>query len=558
MSRPVRARPFALPGRAVLAGAVAAGLVLGALGLPASAATTVAPAVSSPLSATTGAMWQTDNSVSALAWGRGVLYVGGTFTKVRPPGAAGGAPTEVSQPYLAAFRTSDMSLISTWRPVLTGPGADGGDVQALELSPDGSRLYVGGDFTSINGVARSKVAAFDLTTPTAPALLGPAQFAAGVGGRVYALAATDTALYVAGTFTTAAGQPRTRVAAFGTGAGALLPWKVDLQGAFTGYTPMANSLEVGRGHVYVGGMFNTVNGVASHGLAVVDPVTGARQTGFRVPTIIPSSYLTAILLDPTGLYVAGRDSKTGDPLRLEGVMSLDPDTGAVRWGSDGHRCLGDSFALASLAGTIWVGTHAHNCSAPPLNGHPENSFPDRPVHRFYASTLGHNPATGELRHFFPDTTGSSTVPGSQNNVRAFATDGTRLFVGGGWIRVNGVLQQNLTVFSPRPALSQPTRSDPPVKVKPVPTGAGAGRVTVTWTTSTDRDDRNLTYRVYRRAETTPFFTTTVPSAFWSRQPVSVTDTGLTPGANVYYRVVVTDGDTAVPSGNSATVVVPSA
>lgn len=537
---------------AVLTGLTAAALVVAGLAAPAVSAAPepppVPPAVSSPLSAVPGTMWQTDNTVSALAYANGVLYVGGSFRKVRPPGAARGAATEVAQAYLAAFRTSDLSLISSWRPTLTGSGADGGAVQALEVSPDGRRLYAGGEFGAVNGVTRSKIAAFDITSPTAPALLGPADFRAAVSGRVIALAATDTEVYVGGAFTQAGGQPRKGVAGFSAATGALLPWKVQLTGAYSGYSPMVTSLEVGRGRVYVGGMFDNVNGVAQHALAVVDPVVGTRTPGFRVPVIQPSSYVTAILVDASGLYVSGRDDATANKARLEGIMALNADTGAVRWGEDLGRCMGDTFAIINFAGSVWAGTHAHTCFQ--LNGHPEISFPGKAVTRFYASTISHDPATGELRHFFPDTSGAPDVAGSRNNVRAFATDGKRLFVGGGWLTVNGVVQQNLNTYSPRAVV----RSTPPVKAA-VQAQVVSGRVQVGWTSTTDRDDRNLTYRVYRNAEAAPFATIAKPSAFWRRLPMSVVDTGAVPGSRVSYRLVVTDGDTAV-SSTSGTITVP--
>ena len=543
---------------------ISASLALGALAAQPARATdaaTVSSAVSSPLSASPGRMWQTDKTVSALAYAKGVLFVGGNFTKVRPPGTSSGNVAEVAQPYLAAFRTSDLSLITDFHPVLAGPAPNVGSVQALDVSPDGTRLYVGGDFTTIDGVSRSKVAAFDLTNldpaaspATLPVLLTPTQFKASVSSRVYALAATNNTLYVGGTFTTAGGAARTRVAAFGAANGALLPWNVNLSGAYSDanitYSPMVTSLQVGAGDVYIGGMFNNVNGVAQHGLAVVDPVAGVSDPAFIVPSILPTSYPTAMALDGNNLYIAGRDSHTGDMRRLEGTMALTADTGSIRWGSDLHRCLGDTFALTTFAGAVWAGTHAHDCSAPGVNGHPENSFPDRVSHRFYASTIGHNAATGEMFHFFPDTAGSPLVPGSLDNVRAFATDGTRLFVGGGWQTVNGISQQNLNFYSLRTAVT----SDPPVKVSPKATTDSTGAVTVSWISSTDRDDRNLTYRVFRRPATTPFVTVTAPSAFWSRQTMTALDNPAQ-GSTASYIVEVSDGDTRVASAASASITV---
>ena len=528
------------PARTTCTGVLVAALAASAVGVVLAPASRAAePVVRAPLSAVPEPLWQTDRSVNALAYSSGVLFVGGDFARVRPPGSAPGAPAEVAQAYLAAFRTSDGQLIGSWRPQLTGPGVDGGTVRDLEVSPDGRRLYVGGDFTAVNGVPRSRLAAFDLTGDGAPTLVPPSEFPAGVSGRVFALAATDDRVYVGGGFTSAAGEPRSRAAAFSAGTGQLLPWQVDLQGALEGTTPSVTVLTLARDRVYVGGMFDQVDGVAQHGLAVVDPATGAREPGFTVPRIVGTTTVTSALVADGTLYLAGRDGSP-DPRRLEGVMALDADSGALRWGADGRRCLGDTYALVPLAGAVWAGTHAHDCT--PVGGHPEISFPGKPVPTFWASTVAHDPQTGTLRHFFPDTNGADAVLGSRANVRALATDGTRLFVGGGWLTVNGVPQQNLNAYSPRTQV----RSDAPQEVAPTARFAGSG-VEVSWTTSSDRDDRTLVYEVYRGASTTPLRRISRPSVFWRRERMRVVDFTAPRGRTFTYRVVVSDGDNRVPA-----------
>ena len=78
------------------------------------------------------------------------LYLGGNFTTV-----AG-----VSRNRLAAVDTTTGALSTTWRPT-----AEGNAVLTLEMAPDGSRLYAGGRFSSINGqTARAWIAALDPTT----------------------------------------------------------------------------------------------------------------------------------------------------------------------------------------------------------------------------------------------------------------------------------------------------------------------------------------------------------------------------------------------------------
>ena len=50
------------------------------------------------VSATALSSWQTDNTVWAVAYGNGVVYVGGQFTNVRPPGEPARPPAKSGAP----------------------------------------------------------------------------------------------------------------------------------------------------------------------------------------------------------------------------------------------------------------------------------------------------------------------------------------------------------------------------------------------------------------------------------------------------------------------------
>lgn len=481
-------------------------------------------------------MWQTDAVVWALAYSRGVLYVGGSFQNVRPPGAAPGT-SEVPQARLAAFDADTGEFISSWRPRVAG-----GNVYSLNVSPDGSRLYVGGAFEHVDGGYRNKAAAFDITSPRSPRLLSYATFGTNLNGKVNDIDSTNDTVWLGGKFTRANRQPRDRVAAYEVSTGNLTPFRVDLAGATQFNAPFVSTLEESNGRLYLGGMFHRVNGVDSHALGVVDAATGATDTGFDVPYIIPESYVVAAQVMDGRLYISGRADRTGgNPNRLEGMMAMDAQSGQILWGSDGHRCLGDTFAILPVHGLLWTATHSHDCSA--IGGHPEM----RP--RFYASILGQDPLTGEMAHFYPEVGGSGNVPGSRNNTRALATDGRRLFVGGGFLRVNGVRQQNLTFYDTRPP------SSPPRRIRPTAEATSVGTVRVTWPASTDDDDRTLTYIVHRRWSMDPVATIRADSTFWNRPQLSFVDEDVTPGRDVFYRISISDGDTTRVSNRSNTVTV---
>ena len=116
-----------------------------------------AQSIEASLSAVASPTWQTNGSVQGITVAAGKAYAGGRFTSVRPPGAAAGTG-EVAQAYLAAFDESTGALVTAFNPVLNG------QVYAVAASADGSRIFVGGDFTTVNGVTRNRIAAFDTAT----------------------------------------------------------------------------------------------------------------------------------------------------------------------------------------------------------------------------------------------------------------------------------------------------------------------------------------------------------------------------------------------------------
>ncbi len=83
------------------------------------------------VSSTPLASWQTNNTVWALAYSGGVVYAGGQFTSVRPPGDPLGTG-EVPRTFLAAFSSSTGALNTSFNPTITGTSA--AEVTALAVS----------------------------------------------------------------------------------------------------------------------------------------------------------------------------------------------------------------------------------------------------------------------------------------------------------------------------------------------------------------------------------------------------------------------------------------
>lgn len=505
-------------------------LVAGAAGAGPATAASPAPLT---MRATSLATMQTDGTVAAIAYAAGKVFVGGSFRSVRPAGAAAGSESAVPQAFLAAYDATTGAMISDFRHTLTNT-YDGspGLVRALDVSPDGFTLYVGGDFNNVDGVKADHVAAFSTDTGALRTGFG----ASGVNGPVYAVAATADAVYVGGTFSKSTYRTRGRLAAFSP-TGSVQSWAPTVSGsASTGKAAAVYALETSPdgSSIYAGGTFDTVNGTASHGIAGFD--AAGQRTAFA-SAVPATSYLTDLAADGRQLYVVARDDVTGSPTRFEGVKALAFDTGATNWFAN---CYGDTFGVQPLGDAVYIATHAHDCTA--IGGWPEKSP------RHYASVYTLDARDGALLPFDPMMTGSTAVAGSLDNTRAFATDGRQLFVGGGWLRVDGTEQANLARFGPDGVGKAPT------KPFATATADSTGAVVVRWRTVDDDDDRRLTYRLYRgTSSTTPIYTATADSTFWNKTGMAFTDAGASASTAGSYRIAVSDEFSRVFSVNTAKV-----
>ncbi len=119
------------------------------------------------------------------------LYVGGIFTAANPQGAS------VPANWVAAWNGSTWSALGSGTIQSPGGGAPAG-VYALEIADDG-KLYAGGYFSRINGVAANAIAVWNGSAWSA---LG-----SGASNLVAALEASNGVLHVGGYFSQAGGAP---------------------------------------------------------------------------------------------------------------------------------------------------------------------------------------------------------------------------------------------------------------------------------------------------------------------------------------------------------------
>lgn len=539
--------------RSVVAVAVAVLLVVGVVaGLPkATARADTAPL--DPANPTTPATVSADPlptaQINGVAWAQVVVgdtvYVTGEFSRARPAGAAPGT-REVVRNNLLAYDIRTGELDASFAPSLNAQGL------AIAASPDGSRIYVGGDFTSADGQPRYGVAAYDTATGQLVAAFRPA-----VNSTVRAIAATESTVYLGGEFSSVGGTTRTRLAAVAAADGLLLPWAPrpgtgPTSGNRNGSTATSNSVLTlvvtgGGRQVVAGGRFYTMNGSVATGVSALDPVTGATRP-FAVNQLITNQGVNSAVfsLVADGDMVYGTAYDYYGPGNIEGSFAVRADGGALKWA---NTCRGDTYSSFPMNGVLYHATHAHDCAS-------LGSFPEQNprMNRFATAVslavagktgpgnlgdgaFGNKPAPGVLP-WWPNLYSGSYTGQYQAGWTVTGND-EFLVYGGEFPRVNGLQQQGLVRFTVRDRA--PNSMGPRVDGTFAPTASLIpGAVRIAWRAAADQDNEYLTYRVYRDSDTAaPVCETTRGSQWWRLPTFACVDTTASAGSH-RYRVMATD------------------
>ncbi|GAA1899232.1 hypothetical protein [Lapillicoccus jejuensis] len=224
--------------------------------------------------------------------------------------------------------------VTAWSPM---PGA-----WVRTVTPVGTGVVLGGDFTSVGGLYRAGLAKIDLSTGRAD----PA-FQADVDNMVLDLEldATRSSLYVGGSFRTVGGVVRNKVAKLDPATGAV-------DATFrTGANKDVQTLAVRGGSLFYGGLFTQVGQTTRLRAAKVSATTGAVDTTWRADTTGPAGvrrdgvvYSLAASADGSRVFLAGGFTAVNG-VAVNGIVALDGTTGALtpsRLGGIRGGC-GDNF-----------------------------------------------------------------------------------------------------------------------------------------------------------------------------------------------------------------------
>ncbi|MFC0624469.1 LamG domain-containing protein [Kribbella deserti] len=466
-------------------------------------------------------IWQTNADVRILAVSGGKVYAGGRFTTVRPPGSAPGT-NEVSRTYLARFDALTGALDMGFNPVLNDA------VYSIAASADGSRIFVGGDFTTVNGQSRRKLAAFDAATGALSSQWRPS-----ASWRVKAIEVRDNTVWLGGSFSLVNNVERLRLAAVTADTATLLPWAPEPNNEV-----YALALSDDGSKLYAGGPFTNIDGTPANTVASLNPGTGALQP-FPAASAIPQPSGSCIsrVRDITthGNQVFFANSGDGGGC-FDGTFAAAVDTGALLWK---NNCLGATEAIEYVNGWLYKGSHAHDCAN--LGG---GNFPQGAGYRFL---LAQDINTGAIGPWTPNT---DAGPPTEVGPLAMATDGGNLWVGGDFNLVNGGGQQGITRFISTGPGAAPAKPAAPKVFSPKP-----GEVKINVQTVYDADDTTLTYKLYRGFNKELIHTWTGFAEWWRKEQLTYTDAGLPVGSDQIYRVEVTDGANTVLSNYSAHIIV---
>lgn len=251
------------------------------------------------------------------------------------------------------LRILQRSASGIWSNLSTGAN---NNIWSLLWASDG-KLYAGGEFTSIGGVAANRIAYWDGSAWNA---MGTGQ--AGAGSAVYSIVeGPDGSIYAAGDGTDFGGVANTaRLGKWSGGA-----WSSITAGGSANND--VTSLVIARdGSLIAAGDFTTINGVAAARIANRSTAGTWTAYGAGIPTAV--AVTQGVVIAPDGYPVVAELSAVGvkkyNGSTWSTIGAADNTTERLAYGPDGTLYAGGSFTtiggvsvgkVAKYNGTAWTG-----------------------------------------------------------------------------------------------------------------------------------------------------------------------------------------------------------
>lgn len=224
---------------------------------------------------------------------------------------------------------------------------NGGGVRCYAQDASRSRIYFGGNFTTINSAPFNRVAIWNYSTKQILTM------STGLNGDCMALAYDPSRnfVYVGGNFTSAGGTGnRNRIIRWNANNSSWETMGTGLNGRCS-----AIALD-SSGNVYVGGGFSTAGGVSANYIAFRNITT---NTWSALGSGVDNSYVTTIVFDSinNALYVGGPFTMVGGISGTSAIAKWDITTST--WSALGSGIVGTNDIVYSMAlsstGKLYVG-----------------------------------------------------------------------------------------------------------------------------------------------------------------------------------------------------------
>lgn len=319
------------------------------------------------------------------------LYIGGTFTSIAGVGRN---------------RIAGVSILTgavTWYP----PGGANSTVYSLSIgSSFGDFLFVGGAFTTIGGVARNRLCAFNLPAGTLNA------WTPNVNSTVYSVFVYGMELYVGGIFTSVDGQPRSRVAKFdfSNSVAVLTSWDPSV------FNNSVFSFSSYLNRIYIAGNFGGINARTRNRVASVDLSTG-NLTSWN--PVVNNTVLAIFVVEPY-LFIGGQFTIVNGQSRGR-LASFNLNDGSLTsWNPSAN---GDVRCFSSDGSILYVGGAFTSITQGATRT------------RNYLASF--SISTGQLTSWNPNANGV---------VYTMFISGNYLYVGGGFTTIDALIRNRLAKF----------------------------------------------------------------------------------------------------------------